>query len=43
VNLYCASRATDGWSRLSGYDSSQSIAFALTIPCPPPCPDKTLG
>jgi hypothetical protein len=34
VNLYCASRATDGWSRLSGYDSSSSIAFALTIPCP---------
>lgn len=35
VNLYCASRATDGWSRLSGYDSSGSIAFALTVPCPP--------
>jgi hypothetical protein len=41
VNLDCYFRGTDGWSRLSsGYDSSQSIAFALTIPCPvcPTCP-----
>jgi hypothetical protein len=41
VNLYCASRATDGWSRLSGYDSSAAIAFALTIPCPPCPPTNT--
>jgi len=44
VNLYCAFRGTDGWSRLSsGYDSSSAIAFALTIPCPPcpPCPPTT--
>jgi len=34
VNLYCASRATDGWNRLSGNDRSASIAFALTVPCP---------
>lgn len=34
VNLDVYSRCTDGWSRLSGYDSSQSIAFALTVPCP---------
>ena len=34
VNLNVYSRCTDGWSRLSQYDSSQSIAFALTIPCP---------
>ena len=34
VNLYVASRCTDGWSRLSQYDSSSSIAFALTTPCP---------
>ncbi|MBT9332459.1 hypothetical protein [Paracidobacterium acidisoli] len=35
VNLYCQFRGTDGWSRLGyGYDSSQSIAFALTVPCP---------
>jgi hypothetical protein len=40
VNLYCTSRATDGWSRLSEYDSPASIAFALTVPCPPPCPDR---
>jgi hypothetical protein len=33
VNLDVYSRCTDGWSRLSQYDSSQSIAFALTIPC----------
>ncbi len=39
VNLYCAFRGTDGWSRLSGNDSSQSIAFALTVPCP----EKTGG
>lgn len=34
VNLDVYSRCTDGWSRLSGYDSSASIAFALTVPCP---------
>jgi hypothetical protein len=34
VNLDVYSRCTDGWSRISGYDSSQSIAFALTKPCP---------
>jgi hypothetical protein len=33
VNLNVYSRCTDGWSRLSGYDSARSIAFALTIPC----------
>jgi len=38
VNLYVASRATDGWSRLVQYDSSAAIAFALVEPCPP-CPD----
>jgi hypothetical protein len=27
--LYVAARATDGWSRLSGYDASGSRAFAL--------------
>lgn len=45
VNLYCAHRGTDGWGRLSGYDSSSSIAFALTIPCPPcpPCPPIPLN
>jgi hypothetical protein len=42
VNLDCYSRCTDGWSRLSGYDSSQSIAFALTVPCPP-CPPPNRG
>ena len=35
VNLYCSSRATNGWSRLEEYDSSATIAFALTKPCPP--------
>jgi hypothetical protein len=35
VNLYCSSRATNGWSRLEEYDSSATIAFALTTPCPP--------
>jgi hypothetical protein len=34
VNLNVYSRATDGWGRLSEYDSSRSIAFALTVPCP---------
>ena len=33
VNLDVYSRCTDGWSRINSYDSSQSIAFALTIPC----------
>jgi len=37
VNLYCYSRATNGWSRLTDYDRSASIAFALNKPCPP-CP-----
>jgi hypothetical protein len=34
VNLDVYSRCTDGWSRLNQYDSSRSIAFALTTPCP---------
>ncbi len=38
VNLNVWSRATNGWSRLSGYDSSATIAFALIQPCPP-CPE----
>ena len=33
VNLHVYSRCTDGWSRIWEYDSSNSIAFALTIPC----------
>lgn len=33
VNLDVYSRCTDGWSQLSGYNSSKSIAFALTVPC----------
>jgi hypothetical protein len=37
VNLYCYSRATNGWSRLTDYDRSATIAFGLTQPCPP-CP-----
>jgi hypothetical protein len=32
VNLYCWARATDGYSRQSEYDSSATIAFALTTP-----------
>lgn len=32
VNLYCAARATDGYSRQEQYDSSATIAFALTTP-----------
>jgi hypothetical protein len=32
VNLYCAARATDGYGRQSQYDSSATIAFALTTP-----------
>lgn len=27
--------ATDGWSRLTQYDASDSAAFALDVPCPP--------
>jgi hypothetical protein len=34
VNLNVYSRCTDGWTRISGYDRSQSVAFALTKPCP---------
>jgi hypothetical protein len=41
VNLYCASRCTDGWSRQSEYDSSGTIAFALIAPCPPCPPCRT--
>lgn len=43
VTLYCASRATDGWGRLSGYDRQAAIAFALVIPCPPCPPPGTKG
>jgi hypothetical protein len=32
VNLYCWARITDGYSRQSQYDSSQTIAFALLHP-----------
>jgi hypothetical protein len=32
VNLYCAARATDGYSRQSEYDSSATIGFALLHP-----------
>jgi hypothetical protein len=32
VNLYCAARATSGYSRQSQYDSSSTIAFALIHP-----------
>ena len=32
VNLYCAARATNGYSRQSQYDSSSTIAFALLHP-----------
>ena len=32
VNLYCAARATDGYSRQSQYDRSATIAFALLTP-----------
>jgi hypothetical protein len=32
VNLYCAARATNGYSRQTQYDSSATIAFALTTP-----------
>ncbi len=32
VNLYCQARATDGYSRQSQYDTSATIAFALTTP-----------
>jgi len=34
VNLDTYSRATNGWSRLSGYDDHKTIAFALNKPCP---------
>jgi len=34
VNLDCHSRATTGWSRISGYDSHSAIGFALITPCP---------
>jgi hypothetical protein len=32
VNLYCYARATDGYGRQEQYDSSATIAFALTTP-----------
>jgi len=32
VNLYCAARATNGYGRQTQYDSSATIAFALTTP-----------
>jgi hypothetical protein len=32
VNLYCAARATNGYSRQTEYDSSATIAFALLHP-----------
>jgi hypothetical protein len=32
VNLYCAARAVDGYSRQSQYDSSATIGFALLTP-----------
>jgi hypothetical protein len=32
VNLYCAARATDGYSRQSQYDRQATIAFALLTP-----------
>jgi hypothetical protein len=32
VNLYCWARATNGYSRQTQYDSSATIAFALTTP-----------
>jgi len=32
VNLYCAARAVDGYSRQSQYDRSATIAFALLTP-----------
>ena len=32
VNLYCAARATSGYSRQSQYDRSATIAFALLTP-----------
>jgi hypothetical protein len=38
VNLDVYTLCTDGWSQLTQYDSSASIAFALTKPCPDRAP-----
>ena len=34
VNVYCAARATNGYSRQSQYDSPATSAFVLLTPCP---------